>query len=147
MKNISMENLILDYVQNNITEELKEEFINAAVHFIVDEDSCSKYDVMRIKYRFKKIESNEVLDYIKLCSTYGYIIYRSVVFNLVDEEMKSKCCEVIMEISNEVTKYGTMEIDEEELHNKMELAISKLYISDRCNEFVLEKFKKCQFEF
>lgn len=142
-----MENLILDYVQNNITEEVKEHFINAAVHFIINENSCSQYDIMRIRYRFKKIKSNEVLDYIKLCSTYGYIIYRSVAFNLVNEDMKSKCCEVIMEISNEVTKYVTMEIDEEELHNKMELAISKLYISDKCNEIVLEKFRKCQFEF
>lgn len=147
MKNINMEKLILDYVRNNITEKIKNHFINAAVHFIINEDNCSQYDIMRIKYRFKKIESNEVLDYIKLCSTYGYIIYRSVAFNLVDEGMKSKCCEVIMEISNEITKYVTMEIDEEELRNKMELAISKLYISDKCNEIVLEKFKECEFKF
>lgn len=41
MKNVNIEELILDYVQNNITEEIKEEFINAAVHFIINQDNCS----------------------------------------------------------------------------------------------------------
>lgn len=147
MKNVKMEKLILEYVKNNITEEVKEDFINAAVHFIVNEDSCSKYDIMRIKYRFKKIKSNEIIDYIKLCSTYVYIIYRSVVFNLVEESMKSRCCEVIMEISNEITKYVTMESDELELHKNMELEVSKLCISDKCNAVVLEKFKDCHLSY
>lgn len=52
-----MEQLILNYVENNITEEIKEEFINAAIHFIINEDNCSQADIMRIKYRFKKIKS------------------------------------------------------------------------------------------
>lgn len=147
MKNTNIEELILNYVENNITEEVKEDFINAAVHFIVNEESFNKYDSMRIKYRFKKIESNEVLDYIKLCSTYGYIIYRSVVFGLVEESEKSKCCEAIIEISNEITKYLTMEHDEEDLHKNMEVAISNLYISNSCNIIVLDRFKDCKFNF
>ena len=142
-----MEQLILNYVENNITEEIKEEFINAAIHFIINEDNCSKADIMRIKYRFKKIKSQEILDYLKLCSTYGYIIYRSVILNLIEESMKSRCCEVIIEISNELTKYVTMESDEDQLHKNIELAISKLYISEGCNKVALEKFKTCNFNF
>ena len=142
-----MEQLILNYVENNITEEIKEEFINAAIHFIINEDNCSQTDIMRIKYRFKKIKSQGILDYLKLCSIYGYIIYRSVILNLIEDSMKSKCCEVIMEISNQLTKYVTMESDEDELHKNIELAISKLYISDNCNKVVLEKFKTCNFNF
>ena len=147
MKNTNIEELIINYVESNITEEVKEDFINAAVHFIINEENFSKYDSMRIKYRFKKIESNDVLDYIKLCSTYGYIIYRSVVFGLVEDNEKSKCCEAIIEISNEITKYLTMESDESDLHKNMELAISNLYISNECNNIVLEKFKYCKFDF
>lgn len=147
MKNTNIERLILNYVESNITEEVKEDFINAAVHFIINEENFSKYDSMRIKYRFKKIESNDVLDYIKLCSIYGYIIYRSVVFGLVEDNEKSRCCEVIIELSNEITKYLTMESDESDLHKNVELAISKLYISDKCNNIVLDKFKDCKFDF
>ena len=54
-------------------EGIKEEFINAAIHFIINEDVCSKEDSLRTKYRLKKIKSNEVIDYIKLSVTYGYI--------------------------------------------------------------------------
>ena len=61
--------------------------------------------------------------------------------------MKSKCCEVIMEISNELTKYVTMESDEDQLHKNIELAISKLYISEGCNKVALEIFKTCNFNF
>ena len=57
-----MEQLILNYVENNITEEIKEEFINAAIHFIINEDNCSQTDIMRIKYRFKKVKSQGILD-------------------------------------------------------------------------------------
>ena len=44
-----MEQLILNYVENNITEEIKGEFINSAIHFIINEDNCSQADIMRIK--------------------------------------------------------------------------------------------------
>ena len=147
MKSINVEKLVLEYMGNNVLEEVKEDFIKAVVHFIINENNCSKYDAMRIKYRFNKIEDNEVLDYIKLCSTYGYVIYRSVIFNLVEENEKSKCCEAIINISNIITKYVTMEIDEEDLHSEMEAAISNLYISDNCNKIVLDKFKDCKFIF
>lgn len=33
-----------------------------------------------------------------------------------------------------------MEIDEEDLYKNIKLAISRLYISDDCNDKVLEKF-------
>ena len=115
--------------------------------FTINQDNCSHYDIMRIKYRFKKIESNEVVNYIKLCSTYVYIIYRSLLLDLVEESIKSKCCEALIEISNEMTKYVIMEIDEDQLRKKMELAISNLYISESCNNIALEKLKGCEFKF
>ena len=79
--------------------------------------------------------------------TYGYILYRALVFNLVDENRKSSCCEAFLNISNEITKFITMEIDEEDLYRNIKLAISSLYIGDDCNNKVLEKFRGCSIVF
>ncbi|MDU4884978.1 hypothetical protein [uncultured Clostridium sp.] len=147
MQNSNIEKLVIDYLENNVVESIKEEFLNAAIHFIINEEICSKEDILRIKYRFKKIKSNEVIDYIKLSVTYGYILYRALVFNLVDENSKSSCCEAFLNISNEITKFITMEIDEEDLYRNIKLAISSLYIGDDCNNKVLEKFRGCSIVF
>lgn len=147
MQNSNIEKLVIDYLENNVVESIKEEFLNAAIHFIINEVICSKEDILRTKYRFKKIKSNEVIDYIKLSVTYGYILYRALVFNLVDEKSKSSCCEAFLNISNEITKFITMEIDEEDLYRNIKLAISSLYIGDDCNNKVLEKFRGCSIVF
>lgn len=147
MQNSNIEKLVIDYLENNVVESIKEEFLNAVIHFIINEEICSKEDILRIKYRFKKIKSNEVIDYIKLSVTYGYILYRALVFNLVDEKSKSSCCEAFLNISNEITKFITMEIDEEDLYRNIKLAISSLYIGDYCNNKVLEKFRGCSIVF
>lgn len=141
MQNSNIEKLVIQYLENNVVESIKEEFLNAAIYFVINEDVCSKEDILRTKYRLKKIKSNEVIDYIKLSVTYGYILYRTLVFNLVDEKSKSSCCEAFLNISNEITKFITMEVDEEDLYKNIKLAISSLYISDECNNKVLEKFK------
>lgn len=141
MQNSNIEKLVIEYLENNVVESIKEEFLNAAIHFIINEVVCSKEDILRTKYRLKKIEANEVIDYIKLSVAYGYILYRAVVFNLVEEKSKSSCCEAFLNISNEITKFITMEVDEEDLYKNIKLAISSLYISDECNNKVLEKFK------
>ncbi|MDU5262698.1 MAG: hypothetical protein E6176_09740 [Clostridium celatum] len=147
MQNSNIEKLVIEYLENNVVESIKEEFLNAAIHFIINEEICSKEDILRTKYRFKKIKSNKVIDYIKLSVTYGYILYRALVFNLVDEKSKSSCCEAFLNISNEITKFITMEIDEEDLYRNIKLAISSLYIGDDCNNKVLEKFRGCSIVF
>ncbi len=147
MQNSNIEKLVIEYLENNVVESIKEEFLNATIHFIINEEVCSKEDILRTKYRLKKIKSNEVIDYIKLSVTYGYILYRALVFNLVDEKSKSSCCEAFLNISNEITKFITMEIDEEDLYRNIKLAISSLYIGDDCNNKVLEKFRGCSIVF
>ena len=83
MQNSNIEKLVIEYLENNVVESIKEEFLNAAIHFIINEEICSKEDILRIKYRFKKIKSNEVIDYIKLSVTYGYILYRALNFSII----------------------------------------------------------------
>lgn len=147
MENANVERLVVEYLENNIVENIKEEFLNAAIHFIVNEDICSKEDIIRIKYRFKKIASNEVINHVKLGVTYGYVLYRMLIFNLIDGEDKSKCCESFLNISNEITKFVTMEVDEEELYKNIKLSISGLNISDKCNRKVIDKFIDCSISF
>ena len=105
MQNSNIEKLVIEYLENNVVENIKEEFLNAAIHFIINEEVCSKEDILRTKYRLKKIKSNEV------------------------------------------TKFITMEIDEEDLYKNIKLAISSLYIGDDCNNKVLEKFRGCSIVF
>ena len=147
MKKENIEKLILDYVENNIVEDIKAEFINAAIHFIINEDNCSKYDIMRVKYRFNKLDSKETIDFIKLSATYGYIIYRSLIFNLVEDKDVDKCCEAIIKISNEITKYVTMENNEEDLSIAIKTAIDKLNINLKCNDLVLNKLNNIGISF
>ena len=147
MRKQNIEKLILEYVENNIVDDIKTEFINAAVHFIINEDNCSKYDIMRIKYRFNKLDSKEVVDFLKLSATYGYIIYRSLIFNLVEDNDVNKCCEAIINISNEMTKFVTMENNEADLYISIKTAIDKLNINSKCNDLVLSKLSNVSISF
>lgn len=147
MRKQNIEKLILEYVENNIVDDIKTEFINAAVHFIINEDNCSKYDIMRIKYRFNKLDSKEVVDFLKLSATYGYIIYRSLIFNLVEDNDVNKCCEAIINISNEMTKFVTMENNEADLYISIKTAIDKLNINSKCNDLVLSKLNNVSISF
>ena len=65
----------------------------------------------------------------------------SVVEASRKEEEKSICCEAVLSISNEITRYVTMEDDENELYSKMKKAINNLDISTRCEELVINKFE------
>lgn len=40
-------------IKENIPEELKDKFINAAIHLIIDEELCSESDIERIDNRKK----------------------------------------------------------------------------------------------
>ena len=41
MQNSNIEKLVIDYLENNVVESIKEEFLNAAIHFIINEEVCS----------------------------------------------------------------------------------------------------------
>ena len=138
-KNVDV--LIKDYIQNNITDDIKDEFMNAAIHFMINEDECSDYDLMRIKYRLKKIHSKDVFDCLKLTSVYGYVIYRTIIYKLISEEEKTECCQALINMSNEFTRYLTMEDNESDLYNTVDKALESLNIDKASNELIINKFK------
>ncbi len=53
------------------------------------------------------------------------VIYFIEYWYLIDRENKSKSCESFFNISNEITKFVTMKIDEEGLYKNIKLAISQ----------------------
>lgn len=142
-----IEEIIINYIEESVTEEIRDEFINAAIHFVINEELFKEFDLMRIKYKIEKIDKQEVTDCLKLSAIYGYIIYRTVVLKLVNEELQSKCCEVFLEISKIVTDYLTMKTDEEELFTEVEAFMNKLGVSSECNKFVLERIENKNIEF
>ena len=142
-----IEEIIINYIEESVTEEIRDEFINAAIHFVINEELFKEFDLMRIKYKIEKIDKQEVTDCLKLSAIYGYIIYRTVVLKLVNEELQSKCGEVFLEISKVVTDYLTMKTDEEELFSEVEAFMNKLGISSECNKFVLERIENKNIEF
>ena len=134
-----MESIIMDYIEEKLTDNLKRGFIIAAMHFIVDEELCSEEDIKKIENRKKDKRDEEVDNCLKLLAIYGYIIYRTVALGNLDEETDLKCCKMLMELSRTVSNYITEEIEGKELVSYFKEFNLKLKISNECNKFVLSK--------
>lgn len=50
-----MDSIIMNYIEEKLTDNLKKDFVVAAIHFIVDEELCSEEDIKKIENR-KKIK-------------------------------------------------------------------------------------------
>ena len=70
--------LVVDYLNKKVTSDIKDEFINASVHFNVNNDIYNKYSSVEIEYMLSKIQDENIIDYVELCSVYGYI-YLSII--------------------------------------------------------------------
>ena len=76
-----MYKLAANYLNEKLTSELKDEFVNAAVHFNINNDIYKKYSSVQIEYMISRISKDKIIDYIELCSVYGYILYREIENN------------------------------------------------------------------
>ena len=50
-----MDSIIMNYIEEKLTDNLKKDFVVAAIHFIVDEELCSEEDIKKQKIE-KKIK-------------------------------------------------------------------------------------------
>ncbi|MDU3351937.1 MAG: hypothetical protein E7E72_17755, partial [Clostridium sp.] len=64
--------LVLNYLDEKVTSDLKDEFINASLHFNINNDIYKEYSPVQIECMINKISSEEIIDYVELCSVYGY---------------------------------------------------------------------------
>ena len=73
-----IEKIIENYISDKVNKSIREDFIEAAVHFNISSSICTKNDLMRIDYRFKHIKDLNVYQIYKIYSVYSYILYRAV---------------------------------------------------------------------
>ena len=139
-----MDSIIMNYIEEKLTDNLKKDFVVAAIHFIVDEELCSEEDIKKIENRKKDKRDEKVDDCLKLSAIYGYIVYRAVTSGKLDEETDMKCCKILMELSRTVSNYITAEIGGKELVDYFKEFTSKLRISNECNKFVLNKINNME---
>ncbi|MDU5105715.1 MULTISPECIES: hypothetical protein [unclassified Clostridium] len=123
-------NIILDYLNKKVTSDLKDEFINASVHFNINNDIYNKYSSVEIEYMLSKISDNIVIDYVELCSVCGYVLYRLIENNELNNEDRIEALQIILEISNDISNYLRGAIEVEELYERLLQVTKKLGLTE-----------------
>ncbi|MGL5085867.1 MAG: hypothetical protein ACRC68_09170 [Clostridium sp.] len=109
------EKIIGDYISEKVSDALKDNFIDAAVHFNISPSICTKHDLMRIEYRFKNIKDEDVYQTFKLYSVYSYILYRAVEVGNVKDEHRLCISQSVLCMSSLITGYATMKYDDSDI--------------------------------
>lgn len=130
--------LASDYLNQKLNDEIKDEFVNAAVHFNVNNDIYKKYSSVQIEYMLSIISSDKTIDYIELCSVYGYILYREIENNNLEENDRIEALRVILEISSSISNYLRGLINEDELNEKLLSVMNILNLSDEENKNIMK---------
>lgn len=137
MKKGCIEEIVENYLREKLIEEIKDEFINATIHFNINENVYDTYGNLRVECMLSKIKSEEVMNYIELSSIYGYIIFRSIQNNLLDKEDVIEGLQVVLTIKNTLTRYIIKTIDEEELFDRLKSIINKIGLNDEYNDKII----------
>ena len=121
MKKLSenLEKIVKEFLQKNVPEEIKDEFIIAAIHFNINLNACSKYDLMRIDHKAKELANVEANEILTNAAIYNYSMYRAIINNEVMEKDKVKVKTSLMNISTTITEYMTYRIDENTLNKHL----------------------------
>ena len=129
-----IEKIIGNYILEKVNEEIKNDFIDAAVHFNISPSICTKHDLMRIEYRFKNIKDEKVYQVFKLYSVYSYILYRAVEVGSVKDEDRLEVSQSVLTMSSLITGYATMKYDNDDIIKGFEKEAIKLRIRSKFNE-------------
>ena len=130
--------IVLDYLNKKVTNDIRDEFINAAVHFNINNDIYEKYSSVEIECILRKVSNNNVIDYIELCSVCGYILYRLIENNELNNEDRIEALQVILEISNDISNYLRGVVHEDELYENLLNITSKLNLSKDQSENLIK---------
>ena len=55
-----MDSIIMNYIEEKLTDNLKKDFVVAAIHFIVDEELCSEEDIKKIEKKIKEMKKSMI---------------------------------------------------------------------------------------
>ena len=133
--------LVLNYLSEKVTVDLKDEFINASVHFNINNDIYKKYSSVEIEYMLSTIGDNKIIDYVELCSVCGYILYRSIENNELEEEDRIEALQIVLEVSNSISSYLRGYLSDEELYNNLLSVTEKLNLSKKETEVLIANLK------
>lgn len=122
--------IVLDYLNKKVTNDLKDEFINASVHFNINNDIYNKYSSVEIEYMLSKISDSIVIDYVELCSVCGYVLYRLIENNELNNDDRIEALQIILEISNDISNYLRGIIKVEELYERLLQVTTKLGLTE-----------------
>ena len=134
-----IEEIIESYISEKVNDSIKEDFIEAAVHFNISSSICSKHDLIRIEYRFKNIRNEDVYKVFKLYSVYSYILYRAIEISRIKVEDRLEVSQSVLAISSLITGYSTMKYDDEDILLGFADEANKLEISNEFNERIKRK--------
>lgn len=134
-----IEEIIENYISEKVNADIKEDFIDAAVHFNISSSICTKHDIMRIEYRFKNIKDEAVYKMFKLYSVYSYILYRAVEVEKIKSKDRLEVSQSVLVISSLITGYSTMKYDDEDIILGFTDEANKLGISDEFNKKIKKK--------
>jgi len=129
--------LVKNYIQEKVTNELKDEFINAAIHFNINNTLYKSYTSLQIESKINKTISDELRDYIEVTSVYGYILFRLIKEGKFKEEDRIEGLQLIIEINNTITHFIRNIINEEELSNKLKGIIKKMNLKEEDNNEII----------
>ena len=130
--------LVLNYLNQKVTNDLKDEFINAALHFNINHDVYKKYSSVQIECKINNIENPKIVDYVELCSVYGYIIYRLIKEDKLLENERIEALQIVLEINTSITGYIRNIISKEELFERLKAVTEKLNLKTEENEKIIE---------
>jgi hypothetical protein len=130
--------LVLNYLNQKVTNNLKDEFINAALHFNINQDVYKKYSSVQIECKINNITNPKIVDYVELCSVYGYILYRLIEDDRLLENERIEALQRVLEINTAITGYIRNVILEEELFERLKAVAEKLNFKIEENEKIIE---------
>lgn len=127
--NTNIYEIVLDYFNKKVSSNLKDEFINASVHFNINNDIYKKYSSEKIECILSSISYEDISDYLEICSVCGYILYRLIENNELNNEDRIEALQIILEISNSISSFIRGRINENQLSEKLIKIIDKLKLT------------------
>lgn len=118
MKRLSkkLEKIVKEFVEKNVPEETKHDFVIAAIHFNININVCTKYDLMRIDHKAKELTDVEKNEILTNAAIFSYVLFRAINRNEIPREDVVAVKSALINISTCITDYMTYRIDENTLN-------------------------------
>lgn len=113
---IKIENIVNKFIEENVPENTIEDFIIAAIHFNINLNACTKYDLMRIDHKANELAKNKRNEILTTASVFSYILFKSINNHEIPKEDVLNVKSALMKISTTITDFMTYKIDEKDMN-------------------------------